>query len=120
MCSHLYGVSRACCCTSVEQVTILFQGIRHPASEFKIIGNLPYYITQDFLRQLLPLGLLVSNAALLVSNQYLKAIRHTLDYAQQWPHNLQGIAFMHQKLRNQTPCTQQRCRLILGMKSVAA
>lgn len=35
----------------------------------KVIGNLPYYITQDFLRQLLPLGLLVSNAVLLLQEE---------------------------------------------------
>ena len=32
----------------------------------KVIGNLPYYITQQFLEQLLPLGHLVSNAILLL------------------------------------------------------
>lgn len=33
------------------------------------MGNLPYYITQDFLRQLLPLGHLVSHAVLLLQEE---------------------------------------------------
>ncbi|DBA85801.1 hypothetical protein WJX77_005407 [Trebouxia sp. C0004] len=35
----------------------------------KVIGNLPYYITQQFLEQLLPLGHLVSNAILLLQEE---------------------------------------------------
>lgn len=40
---------------------------RHDGSgRLKVVGNLPYYITQDFLHQLLPLGHLVSHAVLLL------------------------------------------------------